>query len=146
MSSDNESSTWIIAEVARLMRKIADRRFEPLGLTRAQWQALGYLRRCGPMPQTVLADAMEVETATIARLIDRLEGAGWVDRSADAADRRVKLVAITEKSASVMEELNVIGQELREELLSDLSAEDREHLMAMLLKIKSRLLVLLGAP
>jgi DNA-binding MarR family transcriptional regulator len=107
---------------------------------------MAYLRRCGPSPQTELADAMEVETATIARLIDRLETAGWVERRADAADRRVKLVTLTDKAASIMEELNVIGQQLREEVLSDLSAEEQERLLETLLKIKSRLLILLGAP
>ena len=47
------------------------------------------------MTQAALADVMEVETATIARLIDRLEAAGWIERKSEANDRRVKLVSMT---------------------------------------------------
>ncbi len=62
----DSSLSWMLAEVARLMRKLADRRLEPLGLTRAQWQALAYMRRQGPLTQSALADVIEVETATVA--------------------------------------------------------------------------------
>src|ERR1700722_13934124 len=106
--SDISSISWLLADASRLIRKLADRRLAAIGLTRAQWQALGNLRRLGPMTQAALAEIMEVETATIARLIDRLEAAGWIERRPDATDRRVKLVSMTDKATAIMDEVGVI--------------------------------------
>lgn len=125
------------------MRKLADRRLGAIGLTRAQWQALGNLRRCGPMTQAALADVMEVETATIARLIDRLEAANWVVRRSDPHDRRVKRVSLTDKAENVMEQVSDIGQQLRDDMLADLSREERDRLLGTLTTVKARLVRLL---
>jgi DNA-binding MarR family transcriptional regulator len=144
--TDISSISWLLADASRLIRKLADRRLGGVGLTRAQWQALGNLRRLGPMTQAALAEIMEVETATIARLIDRLEAAGWIERKAEAQDRRVKLVTMTEKATSIMDEVSVIGQRLRDDMLVDLSHEELETLIAALSKIKSRLIRLLETP
>ena len=144
--SDISSISWLLADASRLIRKLADRRLGTIGLTRAQWQALGNLRRIGPMTQAALAEIMEVETATIARLIDRLEAAGWIERRAEAQDRRVKLVTMTEKATAIMDEVSVIGQKLRDDMLADLSPVELDNLIATLTTIKSRLIRLLETP
>lgn len=144
-SSDN-SIGWMLGDLGRLMRKLADRRLSAIGLTRAQWQALGNLRRCGPMTQAALADVMDVETATIARLVDRLEAAGWVGRRPDPHDRRVKRVSLTDKAEDIMDEVSEIGRQLSDDMLADLSNDERERLFAALSAIKSRLVRLLETP
>jgi len=144
--SSDISISWIVHDVGRLMRKLADRRLGSIGLTRAQWQALGNLRRIGPMTQAALADIIEVETATVARLVDRLEAAGWVERRPDPHDRRVKLVSMTEKAEDIMDEVGEIGHQLREDMLCDLSREERDKLIATLTTIKLRLVKLLETP
>ena len=144
--SDISLITWLLADASRLIRKLADRRLGAIGLTRAQWQALGNLKRIGPMTQAALAEIMEVETATIARLIDRLEAAGWIERRAEAQDRRVKLVTMTDKADAIMDEMGVIGQKLRDDMLVDLSPSELEALIGTLTTIKSRLIRLLETP
>ena len=141
--TDMSAISWLLADASRLIRKLADRRLSTIGLTRAQWQALGNLRRMGPLTQAALAEIMEVETATIARLIDRLEAAGWIERKPDASDRRVKVVSMTDKATAIMDEVGAIGQKLRDDMLIDLSQSEREKLVATLSTIKSRLIRLL---
>src|ERR1700761_51825 len=145
-TSDISSISWLLADASRLIRKLADRRLGTIGVTRAQWQALANLRRIGPMTQAALAEMMEVETATIARLIDRLEAAGLIERKAEAHDRRVKLVTMTDKAAALMDEMGVIGQKLRDDMLVDLSPAELQGLIASLTTIKSRLIRLLETP
>ena len=145
-AAGNISIGWLLGDVGRLLRKLIDRRLGGIGLTRAQWQALGNMRRCGPMTQAALADVLEVETATTARLIDRLEAAGWVARRPDPHDRRVKLVSLTEKAEGILEEVGEIGQKLQDDMLADLGIEERETLFAALATIKSRLVRLLETP
>jgi DNA-binding MarR family transcriptional regulator len=144
--TDISSISWLLADASRLIRKLADRRLGTIGVTRAQWQALANLRRIGPMTQAALAEMMEVETATIARLTDRLEAAGLIERKAEAHDRRVKLVTMTDKAAALMDEMGVIGQKLRDDMLVDLSPSQLEGLIASLTTIKSRLIRLLETP
>jgi MarR family transcriptional regulator, transcriptional regulator for hemolysin len=144
--TDISSISWLLADASRLIRKLADRRLGTIGVTRAQWQALANLRRIGPMTQAALAEMMEVETATIARLTDRLEAAGLIERKAEAHDRRVKLVTMTDKAAALMDEMGVIGQKLRDDMLVDLSPSELEGLIASLTTIKSRLVRLLETP
>jgi len=145
-SSDISSISWLLSDVSRLMRKLADRRLSAMHLTRVQWQALGNLKRLGPLTQAALADVMEVETATIARLIDRLEAAGWIIRRPSPHDRRVKVVSITEKAAAVMDEVGEIGQKLRDDMLADLPPADRKQLFGSLSTIKLTLIRLLETP
>ena len=53
---DPDSSIgFLISDVARLLRRVYDRRVEPLGLTRAQWRVLVHLHRREGVSQTALA-------------------------------------------------------------------------------------------
>jgi DNA-binding MarR family transcriptional regulator len=75
-------------EVARLLRRNFNRRAQPLGLTQVQWRALARLARNEGMRQVDLAESLELQPMTVARLIDRMEAAGWVQRRPDPGDRR----------------------------------------------------------
>jgi DNA-binding MarR family transcriptional regulator len=143
---DTSSIGWLLTDASRLIRKLADRRLATIGVTRAQWQALASLRRIGPMTQAALAEIMEVETATVARLIDRLEAAGWIVRKPDHCDRRVKLVSLTGKADAIMDQMASIGQTLRDDMMVDLRQSEQEHLVALLSTVKFRLISLLEAP
>ena len=76
MSNPDEHIGFMISDVARLMRTVFDRRVRRLGLTRAQWLALTRLHRRPGASQSELADMMEVEKATVGRLIRPTGGQG----------------------------------------------------------------------
>ena len=65
--------------VARLTRVEADRRARQHGMTRAQWGILKQLWYNPGLSQKELADLLEVEPITVARLVDRLEKANWLN-------------------------------------------------------------------
>src|SRR5258708_25213691 len=68
----------LLHDIARLLRKRYEQRARPLGLTRAQWQVLAHLQRHEGINQSGLAELLEIEPITIARLVDRMEEAGLV--------------------------------------------------------------------
>src|SRR5271165_5318177 len=80
---------FLLHDVARLLRHEADRRASAHGMTRAQWVILFWLERQPGLSQKELAEILEVEPITVARLIDRLEGRGMVERRPDPRDRRI---------------------------------------------------------
>ena len=94
------------------------------------------------VPQSELADYMDVEKATLGRLIDRLEEKGWVERRPDTIDRRVKRLFLTARVQSLMRALRAVAADLRHDALAGLTSEEHEAFVNALLKVKANLLVM----
>jgi DNA-binding MarR family transcriptional regulator len=130
---------FILHDVARLLRTAFDRRVRSLGLTRSQWWVLNHLFRNDGVTQSELADMLEVEKATLGRLLDRLEHKGWIRRDADATDRRVRRVFLTDEVEPALKAMRAAAAELRRDALVGLSAEDQTRFVDALLAVKSNL-------
>lgn len=139
MGDQQDGLGFLISDVARLLRKRFDRRAAELGLTRAQWRALGNLARDEGMIQSHLADLLEVEKITLARLVDRLECAGWVERRADADDRRMKRLYLTDKARPILAQMKTLADEVRAEMLAGIEPEEREQLRRLLGRMKDNM-------
>ena len=82
-----------------------DRELAPLGITRSQWWVLAFISRKDGLPQTQLANELDVGKVALGALIDRLETSGFVIRQADPVDRRVKRVYLTKQARGFLERL-----------------------------------------
>ena len=69
----------------------------------AQVRALYALR--GPLSMRELAERLYLDPSNLTALVDRLEDLGLVQRQADADDRRIKRLVITEKGVHLSEEI-----------------------------------------
>ena len=130
---------FLLHDIARLLRKRFDQGAAALGLSRAQWQVLAHLHRHEGINQSGLAEILEIKGVTLGRLVDRLEAAGWVERRADASDRRARRLYTTDKVAPVLVRMWALGERKREEALAGLSDGDRRALIDSLLKIRANL-------
>src|SRR5947208_10269782 len=104
----------LLYDVARAMRTRADQRARTRGMTRAQWVILARLERQPGLSQNELAAIVEVEPITIARLVDRLEARGLVERRGDPKDRRIWRLALTPAAAPILREIQKYRAELNE--------------------------------
>ena len=95
-----------IVTLARLIRTEADKRARAHGMTRAQWTILANLERHPGLLQKELAEILEVEPITVARLVDRLEARGMVERRGDPSDRRCWRLHLTDASSPLMSEID----------------------------------------
>ena len=136
---DRRAIGFLIADVARLMRASFDRRVRQLGLTRAQWLVLVRLGRRPGMTQSELAESLEVERATAGRMVDRLERKDWVERRADAADRRVNRLYLTAEAEAVQARVANLGGDLVDEALVPLAEAEQLALAALLERVKVQL-------
>ncbi|MGA7980330.1 MAG: MarR family transcriptional regulator [Chromatiaceae bacterium] len=127
-------------EVARLLRRNFNRRAQPLGLTQVQWRALARLARNEGMRQVDLAESLELQPMTVARLIDRMEAAGWVQRRPDPTDRRAVKLHLTGKAEPVIGEIRALAVETRTEAFAGLSPAALEAFYDTLHTIKENLL------
>ena len=131
-----------LLDVTRLLRKHFDRRAEPLGLTRAQWRAIKVIHRQPGISQKALAELLEMEPIPVGRVIDRLQQAGFVERRADPADRRVWRLHTLDKADGVLDDMEVIAAGLRDDALAGVSDAELAACVDVLERMKQNLLAL----
>lgn len=130
---------FILNDVARLMRTTFDRRVRSLGFTRSQWWVLNHLFRNDGVTQSELAVILEVEKATLGRLLDRMEAKGWVRREEHSSDRRAKRVYLTEEVQPAIKAMRTAAAEVRREALAGLPPDRQDQFVDILLTIKANL-------
>ncbi len=144
-SADN-TLFYMLHDVTRQIRKHFDRRATRLELTRAQWRALKATSRHEGMSQSELAEYLDMEAIPVGRVIDRLEKTGFVERRADPTDRRRWRLYLTPKAHAVVDQMEVIAGELRDEALGGIERNDLDALMRVLNQIKENLATLEASP
>ncbi len=130
---------FLINDAARQLRTNYDRRMRELGLTRSQWWVLTHLYFNEGLSQTSLSEILEIERATLGRLLDRLETKGWIERRTVPKDRRVKLVYLARAVEPLLRTMRAVAADLRTEALADLDEDEQQRFIATLIKIKGNL-------
>ena len=130
---------FLLTESARLLRKLIDRRLQPLGLTRAQWSILAILSNQEGLSQSQISAKLEIEKSTAGRLIDQVERSGWIERRPIAGDRRVWGIHLTDQARQLLVQVEAVILRSRTEMLHSLSREQQQHLSEILQTVKSSL-------
>lgn len=130
---------YLLSDSGRLLRRTFDERVRSLGLTAVQARLLLSLEKFPDNNQAFYAERIEVEPITLTRIVDRLEESGWVERVADPADRRARLLHLTDKSREIVEPLRRIVDGLVADMAEGLSERERETLAALLEKVSANL-------
>src|SRR5262249_42739743 len=139
---------FLIHDVSRLRRTAFDQRMKPLGITRSQWWVLTGVSRHGDqgITQTELASVLDLGKGALGGLIDRLEDGGFVERRADAADRRINRVFPTRKGTAILERMGKIGMEMNSKVMRGISIKRQHDLAAALHDMKVNLIALNAVP
>ena len=82
---------------------------------------------------------LDVERITLCRMVDRLAEAGFIERRADPADRRVWRLHLTERAMPVVDDLGAIAVEMEENILEPLDAEQRAVLAGLLATVRDHI-------
>ncbi len=130
----------LLNDVARAIRTRFDQKARAThGMTRAQWIILSRLDRQPGISQNEMATICEVEPITIARLVDRLEARGLVERRNDPSDRRIRRVHLLPAAKPIVEAITNARRVASERLTAGLDEKTREVLIDALLVIKENL-------
>jgi DNA-binding MarR family transcriptional regulator len=112
--------------------KLFNRRMKEVGLTRTQWQVLYLLYREGQLSQTAIANALMLAKPPLGKVVDRLEDGGWVQRCADANDKRAKLVCLTPKIKPMLGLLEKTVEEIGGVATIGMTSEEQATLFRLL--------------
>ena len=114
----------VLLPLARRWRTVADRAVAGLGLSNATGWLLLHVGRLGDaVRQTELAAALDIQGASLVRLVDQLEQAGLVERVRDALDRRANRVALTDAGRAMVGEIEGALGAIRQAMFDGIADE-----------------------
>lgn len=138
-----ENIGFQLSRLPRLWRAVIDERLAPLGLTQTRWVTLYHLWRLGDgQPQCDLARAIGVEAPSLVRTLDQLSEQGLVERRPCDQDRRTKRVYLTAAATPLLERIDDVVREARNEMLAGLEEAEVATLADLLSRIEDNGLAL----
>jgi MarR family transcriptional regulator for hemolysin len=146
MPSSTPTLGFLLHDVARFLRKRFEQHARGLGLTRSGWQVLAFLAPNEGIHQAGLADILDLEAITLARILDKLEACNLVERRPHPTDRRVWLLYLTEQAHPMLAQMRVLGDRTRAEALQGIPDAARELLMQSLATMKQNLVLACDQP
>ncbi|MEN0036905.1 MAG: MarR family transcriptional regulator [Cellvibrio sp.] len=136
---EDESLGFLLSDNLRLVRRIAARYFEQHNLTLAQTRALLGVFRWQGIRQVDLADFMEIQPISLARLLDQLAENGWVERRPDPKDRRAFQLYLTPEAAPIVTLIKEASCEFQSLALAGFTPEQQSSLFLGLNKLRENL-------
>lgn len=125
---------------ARRWRVRVDKALQDMGQSQARWEALLCLTaHPDGLTQGELARLVSVEDPTVARMLATLERDGLVQRIVGPADRRTRIVRISEAGRSAFAAMQQVTDDLRDDLLGSLGDEELVVALRLLDRIMARL-------
>ncbi|WP_394180485.1 MarR family winged helix-turn-helix transcriptional regulator [Marinomonas posidonica] len=133
----SKNINFLITDVLRLMRR--EYRKSDLVMTLMQARTLLSVSRNEGVKQVTLAELLDIQPITLARLIDQLVSDGLVERRADPKDRRANALFLTEKATPWLLEIDKEINRVREKALQGLTPEQIDVAMDVLTKMHENL-------
>ncbi|WP_421916768.1 MarR family winged helix-turn-helix transcriptional regulator [Mesorhizobium sp.] len=123
------------ARVSRKLRTLFDARVRERGLTLARARTLVRVSRCEAANQKELADELEIETATLVRIIDGLEAQGLIERHEVEGDRRAKQVVLTSEGEALADVVDLMAMQVGKEVLAGIPRHELRSAHGILRKM-----------
>jgi len=135
---------FLLTEVSRLLTRTYNSQFRRTGLTQSQVAALVSASRVEGLNQTQIARRLGMGKAAAGKLIEDLEGRGYLRRERDPSDGRGFILSITDTGRSRVAEIDDIARPMGKVLRDGLSREDRHHFMGVLAQMRANLDVIVA--
>lgn len=123
----------------KTFRNAMERRLEGTGISPVHFIALAHLIALGPLAQNVLGEKLFITAPSTARLVDRMERDGWVERRPDPADRRLKRVVLTPRAETVWQEIAHYARDVMTQAYQGIDPGEIERTIATLARVRQNL-------
>lgn len=141
-SPSSHNLQQIPGHLFRRLHQIAVAKFsleaEPFSLTPLQWAALDAIGRKPGVDQSTLSRDIALDTSTVAGVIYRLEARGLIKREASDADRRLRVLFLTDEGRDLLVRATPVVMEMQHWLLGPLSSKEQSQFMELMLKLVNR--------
>ena len=125
-----------IGMIARALDSIANIEFKEYDLTRGQYLYLIRICENPGIIQEKLAEMIKVDRTTASRAIKKLEANGFIEKRADAANRKIKRIFPTEKGNAISPNISRENEHSERVALQGLSEEEATVLSGLLQTVR----------
>ncbi|MFD5030749.1 MarR family winged helix-turn-helix transcriptional regulator [Streptomyces sp. NPDC058405] len=101
-------------------------------LTPSRQAALAALADHGPLRISDLAAHMGIALSTVSRMVDLLDGSGWIERNPDPQDQRACLIALSDTGRTLLDTVRHEAAARLAEQVTRLTPEEQRSLYAAL--------------
>ncbi|MDR6972751.1 MarR family transcriptional regulator [Leifsonia shinshuensis] len=126
---------FLLTQLGSLAAESFAARARELGITPPEAGAMRILGRGADMNQRELAEKLGVAQSRVVALVDSLEAAGLITRERSTTDRRNFVLHVTDPGRELLARLRSAAEAQEEELTEGLSADDRDRLYELLLRL-----------
>ena len=130
-----QSAGYLVNHIARLFAEGLRKRVEPLGIVPGQFPALLELWVQDGQTQKQLVEKLDIEQATLANTLARMERDGLITRTEHPEDRRAKIVNLTEKSIAIRDDAYAAASETNASAMASLSKEEQAQFVDFMQRI-----------
>jgi DNA-binding MarR family transcriptional regulator len=127
-----QSAGHLINKAARLFTAALAEGLRPLELAPAQFMALLELWSEDGLTQGELVTRLEVEQATMASTLDRMQRDGLIQRRPHPRDGRVQSIHVTPRARTLQAPAIEIARQLNADALSQLSPAQQDQVLGLL--------------
>lgn len=132
---------FLLRESSLMLRRrfVHHARKAGLPLNRSEASLLWHVSHEPGIIQAAVALHLDMETISVARLVDGLERVGLLERRPHAVDRRMRTLWLTETGDAAVARIRGINEIVRAEALEGIPVPQREALLDLLLTIRTNL-------
>ncbi len=102
------------------------------------------LNRKDGINQRELAERLELETPTLVRILDAMEGQGFLERRVAGSDRRAKEIYITDAGRAVAAEVEELAADLRARVVAGIPESDLKTTLNVIRAMQGNLAAVRG--
>jgi DNA-binding MarR family transcriptional regulator len=135
-----ETIDHLLVQVSKLHRARAHALLEELGLYQGQPPVLFALWEQEGITHGELAARMNIQPATMTRMLQRMEKAGFIERRADEQDERVSRVYLAEAGRNIKAQVQQVWRQLEAETFAGILEEELPQLRRYLTQLRDNLL------
>ena len=131
----NDSLGYLINVLSLNMKQKLDAKLKDRKVTVHQFGILLLIFKKSSLTQKEIANQTNGDEPATARLMNRLEEKGCIQRVVDKVDKRKRLVSLTPEGEALLNELLPYAQEINANLTSVLDDKERKTLFSLLTKV-----------
>lgn len=128
---------YLLTTAQRRVFQVMSSRLEPYDVTPVQYGVLYCLWETDIHTPREIADKLQLENSTISGVLERMEKKDLIERQVSKKDRRYIEVVLTDKGASLKDDVLNTVEQFNEDIMSVLSSQEQDILKESLEKLNT---------
>ena len=124
--------SFYLSKAYQRVTQTVKQRLAPYGVTPVQYALLKVLWEKDNQSGAELGERLQLDSATITGVLDRLEHAGLIERQAHVSDRRINRIVLTERGRELQPSLDRELDQINYDFLSKFPPDDAQRLRELL--------------